>query len=116
MRSRFRHGAMRVLSDINAGARCTSKNCARSRWKDAAMPRYYFPATDGRRNLADDGGLVLPSDEAARLEARSIATELLDPQDGAGVEAWKNWRIQVRDAAGRLISEVALTNLAATTA
>jgi hypothetical protein len=82
-------------------------------WEDAAMPRYYFPATDGHRSLTDDGGLVLPSDEAARREARSIATELLDPQDGAGINAWTGWRIQVLDAAGRLISEVPLTDMEA---
>lgn len=70
------------------------------------MPRYFFPATDGKRNLADDGGLVLASHEAARREARAIAADLLHPDDGEGAAAWRGWRIQVLDATGRLISEV----------
>jgi hypothetical protein len=75
------------------------------------MPRYFFPATDGNRNVADDGGLVLASADAARREARAIAAELLDPDD-QGAEAWQGWRILVLDDAGDLISEVALNDVA----
>lgn len=76
------------------------------------MPRYYFPATDGERNLTDDGGLLLAGPEAARREAKAIAAELLDPEDEAGAEAWSGWRIQVVDDSGALISEVSLTEMA----
>jgi hypothetical protein len=75
------------------------------------MPRYYFPATDGRRNVADDGGLLLASPEAARREARAIASELLTAEDEHSAQAWRGWRILVLDDAGDLISEVSLTDV-----
>ena len=77
-----------------------------------AMPRYYFPATDGKRNVADDGGLILGSHEAARREARAIAAELLNAGDERAAEAWRGWRIQVLDASGDLISEIPLADVA----
>lgn len=76
------------------------------------MPRYYFPATDGRRQVDDDGGLLLAGPEAARREARAIAAELLDPADQAGAAAWRGWRILVVDDSGSLISEVPVAAMA----
>jgi hypothetical protein len=74
------------------------------------MPRYYFPVTDGQRNLEDDGGVVLAGPDDARREAEAIAADLLDPDDDAGADAWSGWRILVLDDAGRLVSEVPLTD------
>lgn len=40
------------------------------------MPRYHFHCEDGRR-LPDPEGTVLPSDDAAKLEAVRVMAELL---------------------------------------
>src|SRR5688572_8830884 len=76
------------------------------------MPRYFFPATDGRREVGDDGGLVLAGPEAARREARAIAAELVGTEDEQDAHAWRGWRILVLDDAGDMISEVSLTEMA----
>jgi hypothetical protein len=62
------------------------------------MPRYGFYLTNGQ-SCSDAGGLDLPDDEAARIEADLTACDLRDIPG----EDWSEWTIEVRDERWRSV-------------
>jgi hypothetical protein len=71
------------------------------------MRRYYFHLKDGCRGYADRSGVRLPSDEAAREHAQSVATELMKNREGKA----RHWRIAVRNKHGKTLFEVPFIGL-----
>jgi hypothetical protein len=62
------------------------------------MPHYSFYLLNGGL-CSDAGGLDLPDDEAARMEADLTACDLRDIPG----EDWSEWTVEVRDARGRRV-------------
>jgi hypothetical protein len=63
------------------------------------MPRYYFYLTNGIRTVIDADGLELENDQAMRLEAGEMISDLKKEAEITGAD-WKGWRVLVRDENG----------------
>lgn len=70
------------------------------------MPRFFFHVLDGDWNL-DGVGDDLPDLESAIVEARRIAEELLEDEEGG----WEFSRIEIEDENGRIVGVVTLGEL-----
>ena len=65
-----------------------------------AMPRFFFPVSDGRQTVADMVGLVCAGQSDAIARAKKIADEL-------AVDAtYIGWEVAVFDAQGKLCDKV----------
>ena len=76
------------------------------------MPQYYFVLSSKDGFFEDVEGTELPNLAAARQEAAKDVEHLRQPRIG-GRRSWAGWAMQVRDAAGTVLFEVAFTRSAA---
>src|SRR5262245_28307168 len=67
------------------------------------MARYFFNLKDGAGGYADQDGVDLPDDDAARDYASVVAAELMKNRE---IKA-RHWRIEVQDAEGQRLFEIA---------
>jgi hypothetical protein len=68
------------------------------------MPRYFFHVHDGC-SLLDTEGTELPDWQAARLEAISLAGDILK-QDAQRIALGEDWRIEVTDHTGLVLFQM----------
>jgi len=83
----------------------TQKRCDKSkpnsmRVVSIAMPRFFFPVSDGRQTVADMVGLVCARQSDAIAQAKKIASELAVDAGYIGCE------VEVLDAQGKLRDKV----------
>lgn len=67
------------------------------------MPRYYFNVHDGR-DIVDDVGTELDSDDSARIEAIRTSGEMLRDHNMSGFWTGEEWAMDVVDQAGRRVA------------
>ena len=63
------------------------------------MPRYFFNLTNDIRTVVDANGVQLEDEEAMRLEAVEMVTDLREEAHITGMD-WSGWRVIVRDENG----------------
>jgi hypothetical protein len=73
------------------------------------MPRYFFDTDDGLRRDADDIGVELADDQAARDAGARALGEMAREYLPRSSEPQKNITIWVRNEAGEAILQLALT-------
>jgi hypothetical protein len=63
------------------------------------MPRCFFNLTNDIRTVVDADGVQLEDEEAMRLEAVEMVTDLREEAHITGMD-WSGWRVIVRDENG----------------
>jgi hypothetical protein len=78
--------------------------------KERTMSRYFFHVVDDDGRVTDDEGLELPDLEAATIECKEIAGELLIATFNSDQEV-DNRRIEVTDCGGQVLKVCKLRDL-----
>ena len=66
----------------------------------------FFDIIMGLQRLADAEGAEFDNIEAARAEARTIASDIIIEEIRRGGNVRADWRIDVRDVAGTILAQV----------
>jgi hypothetical protein len=93
---RHRRVTLNLACNGTSSPRTTGMDCDHLK---THMPRYFFNLTNDIRTVVDADGVQLEDEEAMRLEAVEMVTDLREEAHITGMD-WSGWRVIVRDENG----------------
>src|SRR5262245_35298648 len=84
-------------------------NCSEG---DRSMPRYYFHLRHPQKRVVDCEGVMLADAEAARAQAVRTVRDFYEPALDAVGPAWTECILEVRDARGCRVIDIAFSQAA----
>ncbi|WP_230533963.1 DUF6894 family protein [Microvirga roseola] len=69
--------------------------------------RYYFNLTNGEVAIRDEEGVDVSDIQMAMIYALEVVEELR-AEDSTNSELWRGWRLEIVDAAGRMVQSIPL--------